>query len=220
MGTFSLERLAGALRAFPSQVARLLSSLVPIDRYEITNPAASAANGLKLAAATVAAPVVIPRSALVGAGITALAAYPRRITVTTAGTAADAPATMTVKGKGPDGVTKTEVVNVPQTATIASTVGFFSELDETAAITLPAADGTGATLAFGFGAEIGFKVEPELVNAVPAVVAEWTNGAPSGTRATYLTPANGAPYGGASFNTAPNATNDYAIWFERKVSWL
>jgi hypothetical protein len=216
MGVLDLNSAAGALRAFPSIIAKLLTMLVPLDRYEITNPAAAAADGLLDATASVASPVTVLKSQLKAPGLAALAAYPRRVTITTAGvTPANAPATALITGLDCNGNVLTETVNVPQTATVVSTAKFFADITSVA---YPAADGTAATMAIGFGAEIGFKSEPKLVNGAVAAIAEFTNGVPSGTRATYITPANGLPFGGATFNTAPNATNDYAVWFERVFS--
>lgn len=106
-------------------------------------------DGLLLATASVAAPVTVLAAGLIAGGLTLLAAYPRRVTFTTAGvTPSDAPATATITGTDYLGAAQVEIVNVPQTATIASSTGAFKTITS---IVYPAAEGTAATVAIGFG---------------------------------------------------------------------
>jgi hypothetical protein len=215
MGARSSDVLYAQLRSKPSELAKFLSSFVPIDAYEITDAAAAAAAALRAGFATTVAVQVWLAADLLAPGKAALAAYPRRVQFTTAGgTPAHAPATATVAGKDAKGLALEETINLAQTATTADGVKFFSEITS---VTFSAGDGTGATIAMGFTAAIGFKETPKLRNAAVAAVQEFTNGVPSGTRGTYITPASGAPYGGVTFNTAPNGTNDYTVYFEREV---
>lgn len=106
-------------------------------------------DGLLLATATVASPVTVLAAGLISGGLTLLAAYPRRITFTTAGvTPSDAPATATITGTNYLGAAQVEVVNVGQTATTVSSTGAFKTITS---IAYSAADGTAATVAIGFG---------------------------------------------------------------------
>ena len=217
MGTYSLAQLAASLRSYPSAlVAKLLAALVPIECYEITNPAASSNVGLLAATASTVAVQTYLKAQLLGAGIAVLNSYPRRVTFTTGGaTRADAPASATITGLDGAGQVITETVSIGQTATTVSSVKFFSDITS---IVYTAGDGASATVSIGWGAAIGFKRKPMLRNAAVAALVEFTDGVPSGTRGTYITPASGGTYGGVTFNTAPDGVHDYTIWFEADLS--
>ncbi len=121
-------------------------------------------DGLLLATATVAAPVTVLAAGLISGGLTLLAAYPRRVTFTTAGvTPADAPATATITGTNYLGAAQIEVVNVGQTATTVSSTGAFKTITS---IAYSAADGTAATVAIGFGQ--GVHNSADVTNALTA----------------------------------------------------
>ena len=213
MGYFSRDALHRLIRAAEAELAAFLSKLVPIDAVEITDAAAAGAATLKVATATVAAPLTWTAADLIAGGKTALATNPRRVQFTTAGaTPANAPATALVTGLDVDGNTLTETVTLAQTAAAAATEKFFSSITS---IAFPAADGTAATIAVGFTAAIGFPFEPKLRNGAVAAVQEFTNGVPSGTRGTYIAPSAGLPYGGVTFNTAPNGSADFTVYLER-----
>lgn len=141
---------------------------------------AADADGLLLATASVAAPVTVLASGMIAGGITLLNTYPRRVTITTAGvTPSDAPATALVSGTL-FGVAQSETVNVPQTADIVSTVGAY---DGTGlSVVYPAAQGTAATMAIGFGQAVHNSAD--VTNTIGATSAtqgtllagdEWTS---------------------------------------------
>jgi hypothetical protein len=120
---------------------------------------AGAAAGLKVATATVAAPVTLSPSDMLTAGKTALSAGPRRLIFTTAGaTASDAPATATITGIGPDGNAygAAEVLNLSQTAGSVTTVRPYKSIIN---IVYSAADGTGATIAIGYSSRFATAAE-------------------------------------------------------------
>src|SRR5882672_2047758 len=112
--------------------------------------AASAADGLHAATATVAAPVTLTTADLVPAAIALLdAANGSRLVFTTAGvTPSDAPANVVITGIAPDGTTAGETLNIAQTATTASTVNRYKAAGLT--LVYPAAQGTAATVAIGY----------------------------------------------------------------------
>lgn len=121
-------------------------------------------DGLLLATATVAAPVTVLAAGLISGGLTLLAAYPRRITFTTAGvTPSDAPATATITGTDYLGAAQVEIVNVGQTATTVSSTGAFKTITS---IAYSAADGTAATVAIGFGQ--GVHNSADVTNTISA----------------------------------------------------
>jgi hypothetical protein len=184
---------------------------------EWTNPATADVDGIKVAIATVAAATVYSGAALDGVVGGGAISPPRNITVTTAGgTAADAPATATIAGKDIYGKDLSEVITVAQTATIAVGAKAFAKVTS---ITLPAADGTDATLAFGFGALIGLAKPLKSRAGALAVLSEITGGAllslPTGT---FATQAVGAPNGTYSPAAAPDGSRDYALYYEYDAS--
>jgi len=185
--------------------------MVALTVDEFTDPVAADPDGIKLAVATVAAATTYSGAALDGAVGAGAISPPRNITVTTAGaTPADAPATATINGTDINGAVLSEVITVAQTATIALGLKAFASVTS---IVLPAADGVAATLAFGFGDEIGLS-KPIVTRAgltsltreieagvlvTTGVVTDATVGAPNGT---YL-PA-----------TVADGANDYAVYYE------
>lgn len=182
----------------------------PVD--EITNPVASAAAGLLAATASTLAVQTYLAAALIAGGKTALAAWPRNITFTTAGsTASDAPATATITGKDIDGAALTETVMLAQTATIVAGVKCFSTITS---IVFAVGDGTGATVSIGFGAVFGLSKLPKVRAGALNVLNEVAN-AVQVTTGTFVLPATSPPYGSYAPSAAPDAAKDYAITYER-----
>ena len=182
---------------------------------EWTNPAATSTTALKTATATVASTVSLTASDLLAGGKTALAAFPRVVTFTTAGgTASDAPATATVTGTGPDDAAQTETVNLSQTAATVATTKAFKTIET---IDYPAADGTDATVAIGIGSAFALAKKPKTYTGGVAVVKEYVNGAIV-TNGTFVDPTTSPPYGTYQPNSAPNGTNDYAVRYELDLS--
>lgn len=111
---------------------------------------ASAPAGLKAATASVASiTTYTAAAAFLAGGVAAMDLNPRRPIITVAGvTPSDAPATATWDGFDLDGAAQSEVVTVPQTAT--SVIATKAYKGTGLSVTLAAADGTAATLAFGY----------------------------------------------------------------------
>lgn len=180
-------------------------SAITVDDYAIA-PATAAAAGLKAATATVAAPVTVLKAALLAPGLAALATYGRNVTFTTAGvTAADAPATALITGIGMDGKVLTETVTLAQTATIANGVKVFKDVTK---IDYPAADGTGATIAIGFGPVLGLSKLPIARGGGAVAIREIIDGALVTTGAISATNRSFTPA------TAPDASHKYAVYYE------
>jgi hypothetical protein len=184
----------------------------PLVWAEWTDPVAADAAGLKAATATVASPVTVLAAALLAPGKAALLAYPRNVTFTTAGvTPSDAPATATITGTDVDDAVLVETVNLAQTATIAAGVKAFKTI---VSIAYPAADGTGATVAIGFGAVFGLPTMPEVRAGAVVVNKEIANGAIV-TNGVFVVPATSPPYGTYAPNSAPDGSKDYAVQYEQ-----
>lgn len=211
------HRMSKELRDLRDDVARALQGAAFMTVVEYTNPAAASTNAILLAKATVTQAVTYSAAAgtldgAIGGGVIP---FGRNITVTVAtGTTADAPASLVVTGVGRDGVTvRTETISVPQTATTAAGNKIFYKVTSLA---FTAGDGTTTTVAVGFGNLLGLPYVPTARAgiAAPPIIKEIaagsvvTNGVLSATYNSY------AP------NTAPNGTNDYAIYYEADATAL
>jgi hypothetical protein len=127
--------------------------------------------GLRAAAATVASPVTLLPASLLTAGIAAVLANPRRITFTTGGvTPSDAPASLTITGliANPNGTTTagSEVLSLSQVAGIVTSVNPYKVITS---LVFLAGDGTGATIAIGYGE--GNGQSPFFLSGSSAVAA-------------------------------------------------
>lgn len=194
--------VAGEVDDLRQDVLVTLTPMAAITVEEFTNPAAGAVDSLEAATATTVAPRTV--TVFEAAGLAALAAHPRNVTITTGGTTpADAPATAVVTGTY-KGAAQTETLVVPQTA---ATVTGTKPFDGLISVAYAAADGTDATNSIGIGGGLGVKAVPKArgggVNLVReiAVGALVTNGVLTAER--LYTP-----------NAAPNGTNDYAVYYE------
>ncbi|HEY8944906.1 MAG TPA: hypothetical protein VIM73_11625, partial [Polyangiaceae bacterium] len=148
------------------------------------------AAGLKAATATVASPVTLHASDLLGPGIAALLANPRTLTFTTAGTTpSDAPASVTITGTDYTGATQTETLNLSQTAGAATSAKVYATITSLAYL---AADGTGATIAVGYGAAFASVAElvaefNTLTAAAPITVTAFDSQSASGHFLAFFT---------------------------------
>jgi len=187
--------------------ADLLAEFAPLAALtveEFTNPATGGAADLLVATATTVAVQSYLPAGLIAGGLAKLAAFPRNLTFTTAGsTPSDAPANVVVTGTY-RGKTQTETINLAQTATIATGLKPFSTITS---IVYAAGDGTGATVSIGIGAGVGVASVPKSRAGLAALIREIsagslvTNGAL--TAAGLYTP-----------NSAPNGSTSYAIYYE------
>ena len=179
---------------------------------EWINPAAAAVAGLKAATASTVAVQTVLTAGLLAPGVAALLDFPRNVTFTTAGaTAADAPATALITGTDIDDAALTETVTIAQTATIAQGAKCFKTVTS---IVYAAGDGTGATVAIGFGQKFGLTKKIKTLGGGVAVINEIAIGArvTTGTFADYTT---SPPYGNYSPAAAPDGVNDYAVTYQR-----
>lgn len=199
---------AANLSNYPPGVSAWAAQQIPMRQQTFTNLAAASGNAIKTAIATVTSTVTYSGADLNGAIGAGSISPPRNITITTAGaTPSDAPATAVITGLAIDGSAQTETISVGQTATtVAGAKAFASVIS----IAPAAADGTGATLAFGTGNVIGLDSKLRDVGGVAGVVKEVAN-ATLVTNGTFVLPATSGPFGTYSPNTAPNGTNDYAV---------
>lgn len=203
--------LSKEVRDVREDVRVAMLGLASIQVEEFTDLPAASANAIKLAIATVAAITTYSGAQLDGAIGGATLPAPRNVTITTAGvTPADAPANAVINGLDVDGNALSETITVAQTATIATGVKAFSKITS---IVLPAADGTAATLAFGFGSKIGLRKKIKARAGLTAAIKEIAGGAVV-TNGVFVLPATAPPYGTYAPNTVPDGTTDYAIYYE------
>jgi hypothetical protein len=196
----------GDLRA---DVGNVMAKLAAITVQEWIDPVALANDGLEAATATTVAPRTV--TTFEAAGVAALAAYPRNVTFTTAGaTPADAPANAVVTGTDIDGNALTETVTVPQTAATGAGVKAFKTVTSVA---YAAADGTGATVAIGFGDVFGLE-EMLIARGGGAAVVQEIEAGSAVTTGTFVLPASSPPYGTYAPATAADGSNDYAVYYE------
>lgn len=178
---------------------------------EWTDPLAAATAGLKAATATVASVVELTAADLLTAGKAELLARPRNVTFTTAGgTAADAPANAVIVGTDINGDELTETVTLSQTAGTASGSKAFRTIET---ITYPAADGTGATIAVGYGNVFGLSKRIRT-RAGALMYGKEISAGTVVTNGTLATPTASPPNGSYSPNSAPDGSKDYAIEYE------
>lgn len=203
------EGEAADLRA---DLLKWLPKLAAITVEEFTNPPAASAAGILAATASSVAVQSIGPASMVGAPATEFVLpFARPITVTTAGgTAADAPASVTITGKDIDGNAMTETIAVPQTATVQAGVKCFKSVS---LITTTAGDGTGATMAIGWDAPLGLTLSPQPRAGATLLVREIAVGALVTTGAISSATTN-APHGMYTPADAANGTRDFAIFYE------
>lgn len=201
--------VAGEVNDLRQDVKRELGALAAITVDEYTDPLAGAAGALEAATAT----QVTPRTAtLLAAGVAELDKVARPIQFTTAGgTPADAPATATITGPDANGDQQTEVVNLAQTATTATSTTCFKGTGTT--IQYAAGDGTGATVAIGYPNVLALG-QPLKTRAGAAAVLKEIEAGATVTTGTFTDPATNPPNGAYAPATAPDGTNDYAVYYE------
>ncbi len=181
---------------------------------EFTNAPAADTDGIKVAAATVAEALSYSGAQLDGV-IGAGPMYPaRQITITTAGaTPAHAPATAVIKGKDAQGKSIMETVVVSQIAGVATSTKYFASVR---VIDLPAADGVGATLAFGTGAKAGLSRKVRVRAGLALIHKEIVDGAELAPPTGVLEDSTLAPpYGSYTPAAAFDAAHDQCIVYEQ-----
>lgn len=194
--------IAGEVGDLRNDVGRTLERMAAITVDEFTNPAAAGAADLEAATAVTVAPRTV--TSFLAGGVAKLLAFGRNLTFTTAGgTPADAPATATITGTY-RGAAQTEVVNVAQTATIATGTKPFDTVESVA---YSAAQGTDATVSIGVGAGLGIRQVPKARGGGTNIIREIAVGA-------LVTNGVLTSEGLYTPNTAPDGTRDYAIYYE------
>lgn len=196
--------------------AWLFSFTRPIWKAEYTNPPTADVDAFVTARATAATAQSISGAALNGVVGAAALGYPRNITFTLSNHADFDAGTATVVGTDVDGNAITEDFTIPDggNATVTGAKAFL----KVTSISFPAGAGTGGSFEIGFGAKLGLPKKAKVVaGAAVGVVAEIAVGAQV-TNGTFVVPATGAPYGTYAPNSAPDATRDYCVYYERDYS--
>ena len=207
----SHQGLEGEVADLRSDVMKQVGPMAALTVEEFVNPATASPNAIKLAIATVAAVQTYSAAQLDGAVGQGALSPPRNITVTTGGgTPANAPATVTINGVDGSGKSLIETINVGSTAGTVAGVKAFAKVTS---IALPAAGGTAATLAFGFGALIGLGKKIKTRAGLTFLMKEVSAGALV-TNGVVAAAATGSPNGTYAPNAAPNGATAYAIFYE------
>lgn len=177
---------------------------------EFTNPAAPAVAGLQVATATTVADQPVLAADMLAPGLAALAAYPRNVTFTVAGTAAEGPTSADIVGTDIDGNALLETVVLVAAAATYEGVKAFKTLTS---ITKKGATGTAATVAMGFGKKFGLSNTVKERAGRRAVLQEVAAGTVV-TNGVFVSAATSPPYGTYAPNGTPNAADDYAVTYE------
>lgn len=150
--------ISGEVFDLRKDIAKELGIMAGFVAEEWTNAVGLAAPGaavLLVATASVASPVTIATGGLLAAGRAMLAAQPRQLTFTTAGTTpADAPDTVTITGTDANDAVQSETLSVSQTAAAVTSVKLYKTITS---IVYPAGQGTGATVSIGIAAAVILK---------------------------------------------------------------
>ena len=202
--------LAGEVEDLRKDIENELSPLAGVVVMEFTNPAAATNSGLKTATATVASPVSWDVTQLLLGGVLDFA---RLLTFTTAGaTPANAPASVTITGTDVRGMFQTETLNLAQTAATVTSTKAFKTVTK---MTFPAADGTAATIAVGWGASLGLVRAPKSRAGLLLAWREIVNGAEvSPVTGVLIAHTTNGPFGMYTPATPANGSNDYAVFYE------
>lgn len=208
-GALVPHRMSKEVADLRADISRTLFGLANIVVAEYLNPAGADTDAILLAKTCTLAAQTYAAAALDGVVGDDAMPFGRNITVTTSGgTAADAPATLTVTGVGRDLTTViTEDISVPQTVTTAVGAKIFYKVT---GLALTVGQGTDAAVEVGFGSLLGLPYKALLRAAVtaPLPIREIldtgyvTNGVLNATNNSY------AP------NTVPNGTHDYCLYYE------
>jgi hypothetical protein len=202
--SWTYQKVSSAAR-FRHDIADVLSKCVAVGMLEMTNPAAGATTDLKNATTTVTSIVTWLPADLKSAGITKLSAHgARALTFTTGGgTSADAPANVVITGLDINGAPLTETLNLAQTAASVTSVKCYSSI---ISLVMPAADGTGTTVAVGIADKFGLPSKAKLRSGGAAIIAEYLDGALVGIGSTTIATNQAA----TAVNLVATATNQAA----------
>lgn len=207
----STGEVADLRRDVEAGFVEIEASRIPLAVDDWSNAVAPDAAGLLIATATTVAPQTVLTAGLLAPGKAALLAYPRNVTFTTAGgTPAHAPATAVITGTDINDEALEETVTLAQTATIAEGAYAFKTITS---IVYAAADGTGATVAIGFGKKLGFSKPIVRRGGACGVVQEIANGVVVAT-GTFANATVGVPNGTYSPSADPDGSKDYAVYYE------
>lgn len=196
---------------------RALGPLAAITVQEFTNPAAAGAADLRVATATVASATVVQGADLLAAGVAKLLACPRNLTFTTAGTTpANAPASCTIVGTDINNNDQTETVAL---ATTGAAVAGVKAWKTVKSLSFTAAGGTAATVSVGVGTVFALEKPIKMRAGLAFLMFEVAVGVVV-TTGTVVAAATAGGNGTYSPATAPNGTNDYAIYYEADATSL
>jgi hypothetical protein len=176
---------------------------------EFTNVPVADVDAFSLASASVNGIRTVALGGVVGTGTLD---PPRNVTVTVGGggTPADAAANATITGVDINGNAISEVLALNQAGGLTVGAKAFARVTS---IVEDAGQGAGATISYGFGAIIGLAKPIKTRAGRTGPIQEIAAGAVV-TNGVFTTTAVGVPNGTYAPNSAPNDTNDYALYYE------
>lgn len=210
--------VAGEVDDLRKDVGAAMVAMAAITVDEHTNLAAADPDAIKTTFSSVASAVEYTGDDLDGLIGGSEMVPARNIDVTNLGTGtpADAPATLTVTGIGPDGNEHTEDISVPQTAATTAGLRLFSKVTKLA---FTAGDGTAAELTVGFGDRVGTLKKPIFrtgATSITPLIHELYDGGvvTNGTIGKNAWGVDPDFWGEYAPNTAPDGAHDYALYYE------
>jgi len=196
-----------------------LSMVAGVAVEEFTNPAAADVNAIKLSIASAAAIQTYTGAALDGVvGLLAMSP-PRNISITSTAHADIDAVAVVITGKDVNGDDITESITLTDGGGVTD-VGA-KAFAKVTSIVVPAQSGVGGALEFGFGDIIGFLRPLKSRAGLAAVVREIAVGAVVTTGTFVAAPAvagAGQPNGTYLAAAVPDATRDYAVYYEMDAS--
>jgi hypothetical protein len=205
--------LAAEVKDLRDDVGRVFGPISAMTVEEFTNVAIADVDAIKESVDSSDEDQLYTGDDLDGAvGVTVMSP-PRNITITTT-TDADIDAVdVVITGIGADGLEQTDTIKLTNGGGVTN-VGTRA-FSQVTSIAVPAQSGDGGSLQFGFGALIGLgqkiKSRAGKVSALYEITGNALVCPPSGT---FASAAASPPYGTYTPLSAPNNTNDYAVYYE------
>jgi len=203
--------LSGEVADLRSDIRSVLALLAPITVEEFVDPALADVDAIVTSIASAASETVLEGAALDGAVGEGVMSPPRNVTITTTSNADIDAVAAVVEGTDISGDAQTDTITLTDGggATDAGTKAFATVTK----VTIPAQSGTGGALEVGFGAVIGLGAKIVTRAGYTGPVKEIAAGSVV-TNGTFVAAATSGPNGTYEPSSAPDGSNDYALYYE------
>lgn len=205
--------LAAEINDLRKDAGSALAPMAAITVDEFINPPAADVDAIKLAIASDLAAQSYSGAALDGVVGVGTMSPPRTMTTTVGGgVPADAPVDAEFVGVDIDGNPISEVVAFNQVGGTTAGTKAFARVTR---IDLPAGDGVGALLEFGFGDELGLSKSIKTRAGLTTLIMEIEDGVKVTTGVVIPpTTVSALPHGTYLASNLPDGARDYALYFE------